>query len=320
MISSRATNEWFRKTLETLKDDINPRTYLKFVSLVIAVFIWVLASGERTSTLGIEVPLTIIPPPDMMITSVTPETQKVAIRIIGARTLLNNFVDGGPLPYTLDLRNDPPYTSLTVKRLVPELYSLPGGVLAETITPKQLTISLTRRQRKRVRLELQLVGHPASNYGIDSVDLEPETVVLSGPEDVLASLNKLVLPPIDLNDAKQDISLDVTPALPEKVKRMGGGRIMVQVHLWKQRQIKSLPIQVINTDLDVDTVPNTASVVIQGEPTIIDRVEQENLRLYFDARALRPGTHLAEIQADLAAELRVVRIEPSAVRLRLMVP
>ena len=147
-----------------------------------------------------------------VINDVIPTVSSVAVT--GAESVvgrINNVV----LPITLDnqLRS-------FVGSFTPQALDAANGVIADvTINPSPVTatVQLTTRG-KSVAVLPQVIGRPAEGYQSDTYVVNPATVVVDGPADVLDTIMFVQTEPVDIQNANGTVQKRVSmTGLPEGV-------------------------------------------------------------------------------------------------------
>ena len=92
-------------------------------------------------------------------------------------------------------------------------------------------------KKKNVSIMVQASGEPAEGYEIGIVDCEPDFVSIYGPDDVINSINAIILPSTLLNvsNASSDVSasIDIENYLPENVYTDNVGNIALVARINK---------------------------------------------------------------------------------------
>jgi len=83
-----------------------------------------------------------------------------------------------------------------------------GTITVENLVgPRVITLDIDRKTRRNVRVRPRVAGQPAAGYHwAGAVLTDPSTVLVTGPEQVLATLDSLVLAPVHVDGKRDTVS------------------------------------------------------------------------------------------------------------------
>jgi len=182
---------------------------LKLTALLITFALWYgvsVSSKKGTATMAAQLSFRVSDDTVLMSSGV----QDVTIRVAGNDQTIDQLF-GNDLRVTADLTQVP--TGDRILQLTPESVStnLPSGVKLEDIQPSRIAVRLEPVQEKDLAVEASLGGQPAAGYEIYSATVIPAKVRVRGPESFMSSLESIPTGPIDIADAKSDISARQVP-------------------------------------------------------------------------------------------------------------
>ena len=195
-----------------------------------------------------------------------------------------------------------------------------------TINPNVISATTTVSSRgKEIAVITQLTGSPAAGYEIGERRIIPDTILVDGPDDVLATLITVNTEPIDISDASSDISRVVKlSGLPEGVTVLdppsGEVRVIVQIRQrGVQQPLPSQAVVVINLEdgLKATVTPSTIRLTIIGNEQEIEALSPESLQVQVDAAGLGPGTYELEPTVILPPNMEWTGIEPDTITLEI---
>ena len=168
-----------------------------------------------------------------------------------------------------------------------------NSVNGVTITPEEVTAQVDIRERSdvdEVRVTPNLIGEPPEGYTLTSrFSYEPETVIVSGPPELLETLpGTLFTEPINLSNYTDDFEIRVPVDLPsDDLLLITGQRITVQVGIdpiITSRQFERIPVEVIGLrdGLDVSLSPEQVSVLVNGPQPVVSELQPGNIRVLID--------------------------------------
>src|SRR5229473_2148180 len=151
---------------------------LKAASLTLAVLLWFVIAGEKSSERGISVPLELQNfPKDLELTGDPVNSVEVRLRaspgIIHALRL-------GEISAQINLAGA--VEGERIIPLTPEAIRLPFGVRVVKITPASITLNLERTIEKVVPIRPRLLGRPAPGYEVGDVSSDPPEIHIAGPK------------------------------------------------------------------------------------------------------------------------------------------
>jgi len=83
-----------------------------------------------------------------------------------------------------------------------------GAITVENLVgPRVIALDIDRKARRNVRVRPRVVGQPAAGYHWAGVALaDPGTVLVTGPEQVVQTLDSLVLAPVHVDGKRDTVS------------------------------------------------------------------------------------------------------------------
>lgn len=262
---------------------------LKLVSLVASIAIYIVIHGadDAQKTIYVDVISTL---PDAssgrMLVSDLPV--RVRVTLIGSPALLNGIRQGDVPPIELDLRD--------VRResydINPVDVDLPAGVTVQAIDPAAIDLTWVPRTERRVRIRPVLAGNARTGTMlVEPVRIEPESVTLVGPKDVIDALSVLETTEIDvgslpLGRTERRVRLAL---LPQHVLIEGEATATVSLEVVPERAERTLPRLTVGTiGLSARSIrPTAVTVVLSGPPGAVESVEPEHVLPFVDAAPLR---------------------------------
>lgn len=192
-----------------------------------------------------------------------------------------------------------------------------------TITPATIPISVQLTARgKRLAVITQLNGDPAQGYEVVDRTINPSTVLVDGPADVLDSLISVSTEPIEVTNATETLQKHVAlVGLPADVKVIdppdGAVDVVVQIRQRGVRQpLPSQEVTVVNVGpgLVATVSPGAVSVTVVASDAAIAKLTAADVAVQVNADKLGPGTYsLAPIVA-LPANVTWVSTDPATVK------
>src|SRR5437667_3402081 len=170
--------------MQSLRHWITHNWYLKIISLMLAVMLWMAVANEASSEIGLEVPLEYRNiPPQLEITG--DMTNTVQVRLRGSSNVITD-ITAKDIATTIDLTNMK--TGEKIVALSPQNVQAPFGAEVIRVNPSSIRFSLERTIVKTVPIVPKIVGQPADGYEVGRVSVSPGTVEVEGPESRVNNL------------------------------------------------------------------------------------------------------------------------------------
>ncbi|HKR01721.1 MAG TPA: CdaR family protein [Pyrinomonadaceae bacterium] len=255
---------------------------LKLLALVISLALWYGVTGQRKpTTIRVpRVPLNFRLPSDTEISN-EPRTE-VEITLTGSKRALDalNVRDLVANVDASDLRPGEYTLQLTQERVT---MGLPDGVRYGDIQPNNLLLRLEPRVERELEVEVKRTGSVPEGYELRGLNVVPDKVKVRGPASHVNVLQKAPTQAISLDGRRESFSLPQTAIeLPDKKVDLIEGVVTVNVEIGEQRVEKSLAGVSVSAADGTQVRPETASVTVYGERSVINQLRPDNLKLILD--------------------------------------
>lgn len=175
--------EFFRKNLR-----------LKIIAVGFATALWFFVAGQRTTEVGLVVPLGFEGvPADMVMTTAPPG--EVEVRLRGPRLIIGNLT---PSQVSAEIDLSGAAEGAGTLRISPSDIEAPMGVEVTRVTPASVDIVMERVVSATVPVTAVLAGEPAPGYRLAGVDVVPESVTVSGLGGDVDGLETVRTRPVDI--------------------------------------------------------------------------------------------------------------------------
>jgi YbbR domain-containing protein len=189
---------------------------LKVISLCIATLLWLVVAGERVVERVLRAPVELQNlPADIEIVSNPPDT--VEVRVRGSSGTLSRMAPGD-ISTVIDLRGA--RTGRRLFHLTPAQVNTPYGLETVQVSPPTLTMEFETTGIRMVRVQPTIDGSPAPGFEIVSVQSDPETVEVSGPESALKQLKEAITEAISVSDLTSTVREAVTVGVADPSVRV----------------------------------------------------------------------------------------------------
>jgi len=288
---------------------------LKAVSLLLAVALWFVIAGERSSERGLMAPLELQNfPRDYELTGDLLDSVEVRLR---ASPGIVHRLSTGDVSAQIDLAGVSEGEHIV--HLTPQTIRVPFGVEVVKVTPSIVTLNFERTLQRSVPVRPRLLGRPAPGYEVTEITSDPAEVRIAGPKSRVQEIESAYTEPVSVESAQASVSDSVTVGVDDPMLRLLGtnrARVTARIReVQERRTFDRLPVA--PRDGDAQVRPATVRVVVEGPATLVRRLRPEDVRpsvaLPNDATA---GAKV-KVTVDLGQEgLSVVSTEPAEVTVR----
>jgi YbbR domain-containing protein len=292
---------------------------LKALSAVLALFLWMIVSGEETVERGLRVPLELQQvPAGLELTGEVPAT--VDVRVRGASGTLSR-VSTGDVVAVLDLRSA--RSGRRLFPLTPDHVRVPFGVEVVQVQPSALAMAFEPSASRQVPVMPAVDGRPAPGYVVGGLSADPKTVEVIGPESAVRRVTEALTEPVSVSGARDRVNQSVILGLIDPSLRLKNTRsAMVTVQIVPaplERALQGRPVHLRNVapNLEAQAIPSAVGLMLRGSREALARVEADDIVAYVDLAGLGPGQYSLTVHADSSPEAGVTRIEPSSVQVRI---
>jgi YbbR domain-containing protein len=185
-----------------------------------------------------------------------------------------------------------------------------------TVNPETVQVKVPVSQQGGFRdlaVKVVVQGQIAAGYRLENISVFPPVVtVFSADLELVNSLPGILeTQPLDLQDAKEDITTRLALTLPENVTLVGAQTVQVTVGISPIQTSLTLlnqPIDVIGLTegISVQVFPETVDVIISGPLPVLDALTPQDVKVSVDVTGLELGTHQLVPNVDVLVDNVVV--------------
>jgi YbbR domain-containing protein len=198
-----------------------------------------------------------------------------------------------------------------------------------TVNPETVLANVPVSQQSGYRdLAVKVVvnGQQAPGYRLENISVFPlvVTVVSKDPALVNSLPGVVDTRPLDLQDAKEDISTRLALDLPDGVTLIGPQTVQVQVSITPIQNsitLSNLPINVtgVAEGLTYQTFPPTVDVIISGPVPVLETLTAQDVTVTVDVSGQEIGTYQLEPKVDTPSNVSFESILPGTVEVVLSI-
>ena len=199
-----------------------------------------------------------------------------------------------------------------------------------TVSPETTLVNVPISQQggfRDVAVKVVVQGQVAIGYRLENISVFPPvvTVFANDPTAVNALPGVVETQPLDLQDAKEDISTRLSLNLPTDVTMVGPQTVQVQVSISPIQTSLTLlnqPIDVLGLaeGLSAQTFPQTVDVIVSGPLPVLDVLTSQDITITVDVSDLSTGTYQLKPDVEiLNSNVLVESILPETVEVVLSI-
>lgn len=179
---------------------------------------------------------------------------------------------------------------------------------------------------KIVQVRPALTGQLQETRVVDSVEIEPTTVRITGAFDVIKDIEYLTTETVDLTTLEQSFDGQVELNIPEGVGVLDGTKVNLRIILAENlmvRTITGVPVVIRNAqgDRNYGSVPSQVSVQLEAYPWIFESMAREgggydiDIRAYVDLEGAAADSRDYKVEVEVPTDFRIQAVLPGTVRL-----
>jgi diadenylate cyclase len=178
----------------------------KGIALVLVLLFWGSIAGQQRAEMWLTVPLEYRNMPGHM-EIVGDMVNRLEVGIRGPRGIISG-ISQDQVRAHIDLSQS--LKGLNYVRITTDNIRFPLGTEITKINPSSIRLFLEEVKTRSVQVKAQLTGKLVPPLQLKTVLIEPQFIVLQGPESQLGKVRQVLTEPIDLNGIKGDTKLSVS--------------------------------------------------------------------------------------------------------------
>jgi YbbR domain-containing protein len=288
---------------------------LKMASLGLAVLLWFVIAGEKTSEMGLQVPVELQNfPRDLELTGDPVDT--VEVRLRASPGVMQQL---GPAEISAQIDLAGSSEGERIVHLTADAIRVPFGVTVVRITPAILNLNFERTLQKVVPVRPRILGRPAPGYEVAEVVSEPAEVRIAGPKSRVMEVESAFTEALSVERAETAVVDELNIGLEDPVLRIQGSpRVRVTARVREAQEKRRFgPLAVSVRGAAASVQPPAVSVVVAGPAAAVKRLKAADLRPFVEAPGRAEG--LARVAVEIApgnTGVSVLEVDPSEVALR----
>ncbi|HSN25818.1 MAG TPA: CdaR family protein, partial [Kofleriaceae bacterium] len=208
---------------------------LKFLSMVLAITVFLLVNTDRDREISARVGVSYTLPDDKVL--VSDRLDEVRITVKGPWQRLRKFDERELDRVNLDLRRAPTGDI----PITPDMIHVPSGLTITSVSPRTVRVAFERRVDKLVEVSPQLVGRPQHGYVVADAKVVPATIKVHGAESTLAALSAVHTHEVSVEGRTESFTTETDVGPPDGVETAGSSHVIVQVTVEEALVTRKLP-------------------------------------------------------------------------------
>jgi YbbR domain-containing protein len=299
---------------------------LKLISFFFALFLWYFVAGEDKVDMNLFMPIEIVNlPRDLVISNQF--KKQLEVTVTGQRSLIRGLSDQN-ITRSVDLSHAKP--GKFVIENTPESIPFPWGINVLRLQPATVTLLIDRLIEKKLPVKPVISGSPPPEFELTSLVLEPSTITITGPKNILDEEQGLLTSIIDITNMKdsalKQVSLDLSPVINDLI-----GETVVTAHITItekkiERLIKNIPLEITPDRAETYQSPST-TITVRAELPLTLANSTKNLQNIFralaDSQSDGADNNEFSITISISPEagphkdkIRIISFTPQTVQLR----
>ncbi|PTX58926.1 YbbR domain-containing protein [Melghirimyces profundicolus] len=210
----------------------------------------------------------------------------------------------------------------TISRSVSlQVYGENGKLDGVQIEPDSVVVKVPiTSSSKKVPLRMGKVVFPANGYAVEDLKMNIDQVTVYGPASYLADLKSYPGPRLNLSEAKDDRTFEMSVPLTGKAVKVNPERVTVRVKIvkGKEKMLEDVPIGTRGLKKGGEAEiagPDRMDLTLFGAPSRL-AVDESDVKAYVNLAGLGTGEHQVPVEADLPDYLRLSEKPTVTVRIQ----
>ena len=178
---------------------------IKLVSLGLSLTLWFYVTSKGKTEMTVSVPLELRNIPQGMAV-VGNVAGSLEVRIQGQERILRDITVADKMTGVIDLSLAK--IGENIVHISPDDIKRPADITVTHMSLSEIKVKLEPLVRKTFRLQPILHGAPAAGYRLARVIVTPPKITVEGPESLMAALSRLQTMPIEIEDAKETVTVE----------------------------------------------------------------------------------------------------------------
>lgn len=311
-MSNKSSKRLYRRTL--------PKTALWPLALFMSATLWFYVVNSEPIELEKRLPLTFIIPDEMAIANIVDSTVLISFR--GSRAFMQNVVDLDEVVEISLVGHDQGDDNTITANIYPSDLPIPFGVEVIDIYPKEIEIVLEQRETKTIEVRPQLIGDLPDQLNLVHSSLEPNAVVISGPQSMLRGLERIRTNSIDLSNFRNSGVVQVRPRLPDVRLELKHDDVLDFKYEVRPGQanltFSRVPVTFMGIFQEFSSQIRYVDVSVLARESEVEEIDIADIEVIAKIPANAQGRTLIDLEANLPAGIFLMEINPSFIEVQVL--
>lgn len=288
--------------------------HLKILSIILALFLWVMVVAGQVETESISVPvkLTNVPAGSVAV----PSVQNVSVTVKGAAKVLKNMKYSSII-FNIDVSSFSSGDS--TRRILPEDFKTPLGVEVIETTPKELVVTIDQTATKTVKVVPAFIGDVEKGFKVKSVSVKPVSVEIEGARSKIRGVNSVMTLPVNISGIKDSSVFTIGFKQEDGVKRVKPETVEVRLTMRSEvikKDIEGIPVSCMDLQngLSMKTKPRLDSVTVSGRADLVESFAESSSFIVNCAQITKPGKYTGTVAYKSGVDgVDVIAITPQKI-------
>jgi YbbR domain-containing protein len=292
---------------------------LKIFSVLVAILLsYGVNSESNSSVISLVVPIEIKNPPEGKVL-VRPVRRSVQVTIKGPSFIVGPVASSPPaLRVKLPAQNDGHFPVTLKSSDLP----LPPTIEVLGIEPSEMEFVFEPVEQREIKIEVPRIGQLPRQMTLDKLEINPKTVIATGPKSEVSQIRSVETEPIDLREVKGNTTVNLNLRVPGSQTSLSTSTVSASIELAmipQERMIDARPVELRAapemSGLKLD--PPRVMVVIAGAPDAVAAVDPASVIPYVRVREMPEKDSVsASVDVELPPGITLVKVEPRKVEIR----
>ena len=267
-------------------------TYLKILSVVIAIFLWFIVVMGQIETKSLTVPVTLINAPKGYVAVAS--VPNVSVRVSGAAKVLASM-NYSSVMLQIDV-NSLPIGDSSRQIILENDFKTPIGVEVIEVEPKEFIVTIDQIDTKKIRVAPAFIGDTAHGFKVESVSVKPDLVEIEGARSKLKDISFISTLPVNMSGVKESSVFSIGFSAEEGVKSINPDSVEVRVRMRPDiitKNLKDVPILCMDLigGLSLKGTPKLSSVRVTGRSDLVDNFLSVSTFVVNCSQITKPGVY-----------------------------
>lgn len=239
---------------------------LKILAVLISILIWGWIQLNEEESDVRRVTISYLTPDELIQSEELPKS--ISVELVGAKGRIRQIKESR-LNMTLDLRDV--HLGQNQRTLQPStLTDLPDGIQVTRFSPPILDLSFDNPSIREIPIRANILGTPNNKFKISSIQVNPKSLSVKGPERYLGELEYISTKAINIADLSENKLYSSQVSLPSSILSLNQENLIeVSIELKEKSTVSLLEsLQVVSNHFDWEIEPSTISILVESEEDV----------------------------------------------------